>query len=84
MHHAKLLDPQPVPARTDIFLHHLDARTLESLRRALGQGLAPTALDFAGDDNSIVILRFTRPRAGEARLNAGAGDVVGGKPHRVR
>lgn len=60
---AKLLDPQPVPVRTDIFVHGLDARTLESLRRALAQGLVPTALDFAGNDDSIVIIRFTRPRA---------------------
>lgn len=35
------------------------------------QGLTPTSLDFTGDDDSIVILRFTRPRAGEARLMVG-------------
>lgn len=44
----------------DIFLHNLDARTLESLRRALAQGLVPTALDFGGNDNSIAILRLAR------------------------
>jgi hypothetical protein len=30
------------------------------------QGLAPSGLDFTGDD--VAILRFTRPRAGEVRL----------------
>ena len=64
MRRAKLLDTQPVPVRSDIFLHDLDARTLESLRRALAQGLVPTALDFAGNDDGIVILRLARPRAG--------------------
>ena len=60
MRRAKQLDPQPLPVMMDIFLHDLDARTIESLRRALAQGLVPTALDFAGDENSIVIIRFTR------------------------
>jgi hypothetical protein len=68
---AELLDRQPVPVRTDIFLHNLDAYTLEALRRAMEQGLTPSGLDFTGDDDSIVILSFTRPRAGEARLMVG-------------
>jgi hypothetical protein len=54
------------PVATDIFLHNLEPFTLESLRRAIEQGLVPSGLDFAGDDDSIVVLRFTRPRAGEA------------------
>jgi len=33
--------------------------------------LAPSALNFAGDDDSGVILRFTRPHVGEARLMVG-------------
>jgi hypothetical protein len=37
--------------------------TLEALRGAVEQGLTPSGLDFAGDDNSIVIIRFTRSRA---------------------
>ncbi len=56
-------DPQLLPVMIDIFLHDLDARTIESLRHALAQGLVPTALDFAGNDDSIVILRLARPRA---------------------
>jgi len=66
MRHAKLLDrrPQPVPVRTDVFIHNLDPFTLEALRRALEQGLTPSGLDFAGDDESIVVLRFIRPNAG--------------------
>lgn len=63
MRRAKLLDPQPVPVMADIFLHDLEARTIESLRRALAQGLVPTAVKFGGDDDSIVILRLVRPRA---------------------
>lgn len=64
MRHGKLLDPQPLPVMIDIFLHDLDARTIESLHRALAQGLVPTAVDFGGNDHSIVIIRFTPPRAG--------------------
>jgi hypothetical protein len=67
MHRAKLLDrratpltPGDIPVATDVFLHNLEPFTLEALRRALAQGLAPSGLDFTGDDNSIVILRFTR------------------------
>jgi hypothetical protein len=78
MRHAKLLDsraipltPGDVPVRTDVFIHNLDPFTLEALRRAMMQGLTPTGLDFTEDDDSIVILRFTRPRAGEARLMVG-------------
>jgi len=52
------------PVATDVFLHNLEPYTLEALRRALEQGLTPSGLDFAGDDSSIVIIRFTRPHAG--------------------
>jgi hypothetical protein len=62
MRRAKLLDPQPVPVRTDIFVHNLDARTLENIRCALAQGLVPTAVDFGGDDDTIVVLRLAQPR----------------------
>jgi hypothetical protein len=48
------------PVRTDVFIHNLDAFTLEALRRAVAQGLTPSGLDFTGDDDSVVILRFTR------------------------
>ena len=53
-----------IPVRTDVFIHDLEPSTLEALRRALAQGLMPIDLDFV--DDGIVILRFTRPRAGEA------------------
>jgi len=54
------------PVATDIFLHDLEPFTQKALRRAVEQGLTPSGLDFAGDDDSIVVLRFTRARAGEA------------------
>ena len=67
MHRAKLLDrkatpltPGGIPVRTDVFIHNLEPLALEALRRAVEQGLTPSGLDFAGDDDSIVILRFTR------------------------
>jgi hypothetical protein len=52
-----------IPVRTDVFLHGLGPDTLEMLRRAMEQDLVLCGLDFAGDDDSIVILRFVRPRA---------------------
>jgi hypothetical protein len=77
MRRAKLLDRRAirlttgdVPVRTDVFIHNLDSFTLESLRRAIEQGMTPSGLDFT-DNDSIVILRLTRPRAGEARLMVG-------------
>jgi len=48
---------------SDVFLHRLERSTLDALRRASELGLVPTSLDFGGDDNSIAIIRFTRPRA---------------------
>jgi len=54
-----------IPVRTDVFIHGLGPHTLEALRQAVGQGLTLCGLDFA-DVDSIVVLRFTRPRAGEA------------------
>lgn len=80
---AKLLDRTQVPVRSDIFLHGLDARTLETLHETLEQGLVPTAVDFTGDDGSIVILSLTRPAAVEARqmvsveFNPEENEVVG-------
>ena len=78
MRRAKLLDrraipltPGDIPVRTDVFIHNLGAFTLEALRRAVTQGLTPSGLDFTGDGDSIVILRFSRPRASEGRLMAG-------------
>ena len=59
------------PVATEVFLHNLERFTQEALRRAVEQGLTPSGLDFAGDDDSVSILRFTRPRAGEARLMVG-------------
>jgi hypothetical protein len=41
---ARLLGPQPVPVRSDVFLHGLSPFVLESLRRATEQGLTPTSL----------------------------------------
>jgi hypothetical protein len=69
MHRAKLLDRRSIPlttgdipVRTDVFIHNLDAFTLEALRRAMMQGLTLASLDFtADDDNSSVIIRFTEP-----------------------
>jgi len=40
---------------------------VEDLRQAVEQGSTPSGLDFA-DDDSIVVLRFTRPRASDAHL----------------
>ena len=57
------------PVAIDLFIHDLAPFTLEALRRALAQGLVPSDLDFTRDD--VAILRFTRPRAGEARLMVG-------------
>jgi hypothetical protein len=57
---ATLLTPGDIPVRTDVFIHNLDAFTLEALRRALAQGLMPFDLDFV--DDGIVILRLARPR----------------------
>jgi len=53
---------------TDVFLQNLEPFALQSLRRATEEGLVPSSLDFGGDDASIVRLRLTRHRAGEARL----------------
>ena len=36
----------------------------------MAQGLKPSGLDFTGDDSSVII-RLTRPRAGETRLMVG-------------
>lgn len=61
-----------VPVATDVFIHRLEPFTLETLRVTMEQGLTPSRLDFTGDDDdSVVILRFSRPRAGEVRLMAG-------------
>jgi hypothetical protein len=48
---------------SNVFLHRLERSTLDALRRALELGLVPPSLDFGGHDNSIAIIRFTRPRA---------------------
>ena len=68
MHRVKLLDRRPMPltagdvlVATDVFLHRLEPWTLEALHQALEQGLTPSGLDFTGDDDSIAILRLTRP-----------------------
>jgi hypothetical protein len=58
------------PVATDVFIRDLEPFTLEALRRAVEQGLKPSGLDFTGDDSSVII-RFTRPRAAEARLMVG-------------
>ena len=75
VHRAKLLNRRAIlrtagdiPVRTDVFLHRLAPCTLEALREAVEHGLTPSGLEFTGDDDSIVILRFTRPRAGDANL----------------
>jgi hypothetical protein len=63
---SKLLDRRATPmtpgdiVRTDIFIHDLEPLTLEALRRAVAQGLSVSSLDFGGDDDSTVVLRFTR------------------------
>jgi hypothetical protein len=90
MNRAKLLDRIPIPlttgdipVATDVFLHNLERNMVEALRQVVEQGLTPSGLDFTGDDGSTVILRFTRPRAEEARLMVGVefypegNDVVG-------
>jgi hypothetical protein len=59
-----------IPVATDVLLHNLEPFALEALRRTMEQGLKPSGLDFTGDDSSVII-RFTQPRAGEARLMAG-------------
>lgn len=65
------LEGTDIPVATDVFLHRLHPCTLEALRQAVEQGLTLCSLDFTGDDDSGMILRFTRPRAGEARLMVG-------------
>jgi len=57
---AKLLNREPIPVGADVFLHGLSPSTLETLRRAIEQGLIPTSLDFT-EDGTIVILRLTKP-----------------------
>jgi hypothetical protein len=77
VHRAKLLDlraippmTDDIPVRTDVFIHDLEPDTLEALRQCAERGMTPR-LDFGGDDGSIAIIRFTRPRAGEASLMVG-------------
>ena len=69
---SKLLDRKAtpfttdaIPVRSDIFIHDLEPRTIEALHRALAQGLCLSGLDFGGDDNSTVVLRFTPHHGGE-------------------
>ena len=64
MHRTKLLKRQPVPVRSDVFLHRLEPGTLEALRHALEQGLVPSGLNISGDVEPIVVLRLTRPHTG--------------------
>jgi hypothetical protein len=78
MRRAKLHDRRAIqittgdtPVATDVFLRHLEPYTLEALLRAAEQGMTPSSLDFTGDDDSIAILRFIRPRAGKARIMVG-------------
>jgi hypothetical protein len=66
-HRAKLFDRRAtpittgdIPVRADVFIHNVEPFTLETLRRALEQGLTPFSLDFGGDNDSTVVLRFTR------------------------
>ncbi len=79
----ELFDRNSAPVRSDIFLHGLDARTLDTLRETLEQGLVPTALDFTGNNDSIAILSFARPPVAEARpmviveFNPEENEVVG-------
>jgi hypothetical protein len=77
MRRAKLLNSRPtslttgnIPVATEVFLHHLEPFALQSLRHAIKQGLTPSGLDFT-DDDSIVLLHLTRPRAEEAHLMVG-------------
>ena len=60
---AKLLDRQNSLVRCNVFIHRLEPGTLEALRRAIEQGLVPSGLNISGDDDPIVVLRFTRPHA---------------------
>ena len=55
---AKLLDHQPIPVRTDVFLQSLSPLTLGCLRQAMEQGLTPYSLEIA---DGIAVLRFTKP-----------------------
>ena len=90
MRRAKLFDRRPIPLTTgdtpvvtDVVIHNLNPFTLEALRQAVELGLSPSSLNFTGDDDSIAILRFTQPRAGDAHLmvsvefSAGDNEVVG-------
>jgi hypothetical protein len=67
MRPTKLLDRRAIrlttgdiPVASDVFLDHLEPFALQSLRRATDQGLVPSGLNIAGDDEPIVVLRFTR------------------------
>jgi hypothetical protein len=77
MHRAKRLDRQNTLVRSDVFIHNLDPFTLESLRRAVEQGLVPSGLDITVDDNSIVVLRFTRPTVPRSSVGRNAGGSGG-------
>jgi hypothetical protein len=57
---AKLLDHQPIPVRTDVFLQGLSPLTLEYLQEAKEQGLTPSSIEIA---DGIAVLRFERPKA---------------------
>ena len=77
MRRAKLLDRRAirlttgdVPIRSDVWIHNLDPFTLESLRRVIEQGLVPSGLKILDDDEPIVVLQFTRPRAGSPPTGA--------------
>ncbi len=64
MRRAKLLDRQNTLVRSDVFIHGLEPGTLKALRHALEQGLVPSGLNISGDDEPIVVLRFTRSHVG--------------------
>ena len=79
VHRAKLLDRRAIPPMTndilvaiDALLHNLRTFTLEALSQAVAErGLMPSSLDFTANDDSIAILRLTRPCAAEAHLMVG-------------
>jgi hypothetical protein len=58
-------DREDTLVRKDVFVHGLEPYVQEALRQAAERDLKPSGFDIAGDDNSIVILRFTRPVPGK-------------------
>ena len=63
MHRAKLLNRQPVPVRSDVFLRGLSPSTVGYLREAMEQGLTLSALDIVDGIAILRVIKETRKPA---------------------